>query len=263
MDNSTCDRASPHCVCGSPGCHFYDHFTPSPMGVTISNHELICISVIVGGNTSKCSLGMTPFGSLSPKHCGPKRVPGGISVPSKLLSRSSPLSVHSRCTPCRPAPSLSYLLQLGGRVPQEGFPTDLSELNLLGWATLVQDVVAGLQALPPRLSHDLGLQVVALLQLLEVATRVGFHHHCCNPRPHCKCMGASQPAPLTSWSQIVEQTPGYGLTSFSRGVTNLSTSIGGMPGYLAPPPGLTHPDFSIWSIPPQEASLPKKLPVSP
>ena len=30
--------------------------------------------------------------------------------------------------------------------PQGGFPTNLSELNLLGWATLVQDVVAGLQA---------------------------------------------------------------------------------------------------------------------
>ena len=75
-------------------------------------------------------------------------------------------------------------------------------------------------------------------------------------------MGASQPASPTSWSQIVEQTPGYGLTS-GGGVTNLSTSMGGMPGYVAPPPGLTPPDFSIWSIPPQEASLPKGLPVSP
>ena len=62
MDNFACNQASPHCVRGSPGCHFYDHYTPSPVGVTISNHELICVSVIVGGNTSKCSLGMTPFG---------------------------------------------------------------------------------------------------------------------------------------------------------------------------------------------------------
>ena len=46
---------------------------------------------------------------------------------------------------------------VGRMVPQGGFPTDLSELNLSGWAALVQDVVAGLQALPPRLSHDLGL----------------------------------------------------------------------------------------------------------
>ena len=148
-------------------------------------------------------------------------------------------------------------------VPQGGFLTDLSELNFLGWAALVQDVVAGLQALPPRLSHDLGLQVVALLQLLEVATRVGFCHHCCNLKPRCRCMGASQLAPPMSWSQIVEQTPGYGVTSSSRGVTTPSTSIGGMPGYVAPPPGLTPPDFSIWSMPPLETSLPKGLPVSP
>ena len=148
-------------------------------------------------------------------------------------------------------------------VPQGGFPTDLTELNLLGWAALVQDVAAGLQALAPRLSHDLGLQVVALLQLLEVATGVGFCHHCCNPRPHCKCMGASQLAPPTSWSQIVEQTPGCGLTSFSGRVTHLSTSMGGMPGYVVPPPGLTPPDYSIWSMPPLESSLPEGLPGSP
>ena len=67
--------------------------------------------------------------------------------------------------------------------------------NLSGWADLVQDVVAGLQALPPRLCLDLGTQVVALLQLLEAATGVGFCHHCCHPRPHCTCMGAYQPAP--------------------------------------------------------------------
>ena len=39
--------------------------------------------------------------------------------------------------------------------------------------------------------------------------------------------------------------------------------MGGMPGYVVPPPGLTPPDYSIWSMPPQEASLPKGLPGSP
>ena len=148
-------------------------------------------------------------------------------------------------------------------VPQGGFPTDLTELNLSGWAALVQDMVAGLQALPPRLSHNLGLQVVAMLQLLEVATRVGFCRHCYNPRSCCRCMGASQLAPPVPWSQIVEQTPGYGVTSSSGGVTTPSTSMGGMSGYVAPPSGLTPPDFSIWSMPPLEASLSKGLPVSP
>ena len=133
-DNSTCNRTSPHCVCGSPGGHFYDHFTPSPMGVTISNNELICISVIAGGNMSKCSLGMSPFGSLSPEHYRPKRVLGGISVPSKLLSRSSPLWVHSRSTPCGPAPSLSYLLPLGGWFLRE--VSQLTSLSSICWVGL-------------------------------------------------------------------------------------------------------------------------------
>ena len=152
---------------------------------------------------------------------------------------------------------------IGRMVPQGGFPTDLTELNLSGWADLVQDTAVGLQALPPRLSLDLGSQVIALLQLLEAATGVGFCHHCCHPRPCCTCTGASKPAPPTSWSQIVQQAPGYGVTSSSRGVTDPSTSMGGMPGYVAPPPGLTPPDFSIWSIPPQEAPLPPELPASP
>ena len=152
---------------------------------------------------------------------------------------------------------------IGRMVPQGGFPTDLTELNLLGWADLVQDMVAGLQVLPPRLCLDLGTQVVALLQLLEAATGVGFCHHCCHPRPRCTCTGASQLAPPMSWSQIVQQTQGYGVTSTSGGVTDPSTPMGGMPGYVAPPPGLTPPDFSIWSIPPLEVPLPPGLPVSP
>ena len=151
---------------------------------------------------------------------------------------------------------------IGRMVPQGGFPTDLSELNLLGWADLVQDVVAGLQVLPPRLCLDLGTQAIALFQLLEAATGVGFCHHCCHPRPHCMCMGASQLAPPRLWSQIVQQAQGYGVTS-SGGVTDPSTPMGGMPGYVVPPPGLTPPDFSIWSIPPQEVPLPQGLPVSP
>ena len=124
-------------------------------------------------------------------------------------------------------------------------------------------MVAGLQALPPDLSSRLGLGVVNLLQLLEVATGVGFCHFCCNLDPYCGCVGAYQLAPPMLWSQIAEQTPGYGVTSSSRGVTTLCTSMGGMSGYAAPPPGLTPPDFSIWSMPPLEASLPKGLPVSP
>ena len=146
--------------------------------------------------------------------------------------------------------------------PQGGFPTDLSELNLSGWATLVQDVAAGLQALPPNLGCDMGLPAVALLQLLEASTGVGYCRYCCMPGSQCMCMGASQPVPPASWSQVVEQTPGYGMAASSGGMTTPSTSIAGMPGYVVPPLGITPPDFSSWSLPPPEAPLPQGLPAA-
>ena len=40
------------------------------------------------------------------------------------------------------------------------------------------------------------------------------------------------------------------MTSTSGVVTDPSTPMGGMSGYVVPPPGLTPPDFSIWSVPP-------------
>ena len=114
--------------------------------------------------------------------------------------------------------------------PPGGFPMDLSELNLLGWAALVQDVVAGLQAVPPNLAHDVGLPAMVLLQLLEATTGVGFCHFCCHLGSWCKCMGAYQQAPPKTWYQIVEQTPGYGVTASSGGMTTPSTTAAGMPG---------------------------------
>ena len=75
-------------------------------------------------------------------------------------------------------------------------------------------------------------------------------------------MGASQLAPPESWSQIVEQTPGYGVTASTGGMTTPSTTVAGMPGYVVPPPGLTPPDFSSWSLPPPEAPLSRGLPTA-
>ena len=111
-------------------------------------------------------------------------------------------------------------------------------------------MVAGLQALPPRLSHGLGPQMVALLQLLEAATGVGFCHHCYNPESHCRCVGVPQSTPPMLWSQFMEQTLGYGVIPSSSGVTAPSTSQGGMSGYMPPPPGI-----SIWNMPPLEDAI--------
>ena len=150
------------------------------------------------------------------------------------------------------------------RIPmQGGFPTDLSELNLSGWATLVQDIVAGLQALPPNLGHDMVLPAVALLQLLETLTGLGFCHYCCHLGSRCTCMGTYQQAPPQLWSQIVEQTPGYGVTASSGGMTTPSTTVSGMSRYVAPPLGLTPPDFSSWRLPPPKAPPSGGLPAAP
>ena len=175
-------------------------------------------------------------------------------LPSLSLQQTNTLWVCSLLV--KPPP-------IGRMVPQGGFPSDLTELNLSGWADLVQDVAAGLQVLPPRLCLNLGTPDIALLQLLETATGVGFCHHCCHPRSCCMCTGASQSAPSMSWSQIVQQTQGYGVTSTSGVVTHLSTPMGGMPGYMVLPPGLTPPDFSSWSIPPPEVPPPLGIPASP
>ena len=123
-------------------------------------------------------------------------------------------------------------------------------------------MAAGLQVLPPNLGRDMGLPAVALLQVLEVSTGVGFCHYCCSPGSRCKCGGASQPVPPVSWSQIVQQTPGYGVIASSGGMATPSTSVAGMAGYVVPPPGLPLPDFSSWSLPPPEAPLPQELPAA-
>ena len=64
-------------------------------------------------------------------------------------------------------------------------------------------------------------------------------------------MGVPQSSPPTLWSQFMEQTQGYGVTPSSSGVTTLSTSGGGMSGYMPPPQG-----FSIWNMPPLEDTIP-------
>ena len=180
---------------------------------------------------------------------GARRYISAFRAPLQELSTLSPAQIHTLR-----ACSLLVIPPPPEKVPpQGGFPMDLSELNLSSWATLVQEVVAGLQALPPNLGHDMSLPAVALLQLLETLTGVGFCRYCYHLGSRCICMGSYQPTPPQSWSQIVEQTPGYGVTASSGGMTTPSTTVAGMSGYVAPPPGLPLPDFSSWRLPPPEA----------
>ena len=122
---------------------------------------------------------------------GARRYISAFQAPLQELSTLSLVQIHTLR-----ACSLLVIPPPPERVPlQGGFPTDLSELNLSSWAALVQDVAAGLQALPPNLGHDMGLPAVALLQLLETSTGLGFCHYCCHLGSQCTCMGTYQPTP--------------------------------------------------------------------
>ena len=106
--------------------------------------------------------------------------------------------------------------------------------------------------------------MVNLLQLLEAVTGVGFCHRCCKPEPHCRCVGVPQLAPPTSWSQILEQTPGYGTTSSTSGVATPSTSSRGMSGLVPAPPGASIWDPFPWKspiLPPPGISPPYRPPI--
>ena len=180
---------------------------------------------------------------------GVRRYISAFRAPLQELSAMSPAQTHTLR-----ACSFLVIPPPPDRIPmQGGFPMDLSELNLSGWAALVQDVVVGLQALPPNLSHGIVLPAVALLQLLETSTGLGFCHYCCHVGSRCTCMGANQLTPPQSWSQIVGQTPGYGVTASSGGMTTPSTTAVGMSGYVTLPLGLPPIDFSSWRLPPPEA----------
>ena len=91
-----------------------------------------------------------------------------------------------------------------------------------------------------------------------MVTQVKFCHLCYYPETNCRCPGVPPLAPPTSWSQIMERTPVYGVTASSSGVTTPSNSLGGMSRFVPPPPGI-----SIWDMSPWKASIPQQLVTTP
>ena len=140
--------------------------------------------------------------------------------------------------------------------PPGGFPKDLSDLNLLSWAGLVQDIASGLLVPPSNLGSEVSLPAVALLELLKKTTGWVYCHFCYHLGSRCTCMGAYPP----SWSQVVGESPGCGATASSGGMTAPSTPAAGMSGYLPSPPGLPPIDFSKWRLLPPEAPASRGAP---
>ena len=140
---------------------------------------------------------------------------------------------------------------------------DLSDLNLSGWAGLVQDVTSNLLTPPPNLGSDVSLPAVALLKLLKKTTGWGYCHFCYHLGSRCICMGAYFPVPPPSWSQVVGELPGCGVTASSGGMTAPSTTAAGMSRYVPPPPGLPPIDFSKWRLLPPVAPASRGLPTAP
>ena len=137
---------------------------------------------------------------------GARRYICAFRAPLQELSTMSPAQIHTLR-----ACSLLVIPPPEERVPPPGgFPTDLSDLNLSGWAALVQDVVSSLLALPPNLGSDMSLPAVGLLQLLEKTTGWGFCCYCCHLGSRCICMGAYEQAP----PPVVE--PGSGPVTWVR-----------------------------------------------
>ena len=146
--------------------------------------------------------------------------------------------------------------------PPGGFPRDLSGMNLTSWAGLIQDVAQGMKVVPPNLSMEVCLDSMVLLQLLEATTGIGYCRICCQPSPQCHCLGAYQPAPTETWSQMMARIPGQGVAASIGGPTTPGTATTEVQeqGVPSPPPSLHPPDFTNWSLPLPEAPLTGGLP---
>ena len=157
--------------------------------------------------------------------------------------------------------SLVVILPSEERMPPPGgFPKDLSRMNLT--SCLIQDVAQGMKVIPPNMSVEVCLDSTVLLQLMEATTGIGYCRICCQPSPQCRCLGAYQPAPTETWSQMMARIPGQGVAASTGGPTTPGTATAEVQeqGAPSPPPGLPPPDFTNWSLPLPEAPLTGGLP---
>ena len=107
---------------------------------------------------------------------------------------------------------------------REGFPRDLSRMNLTSWAGLIQDVAQGMKVVPLTLAMEVCLDSMVLLQLLEATAGMGYCRICCQPSPWCHCPGEYQQAPTETWSQMMARMPGQRVAASIEGPTTPGTA---------------------------------------
>ena len=97
-----------------------------------------------------------------------------------------------------------------------GVPEDLSRDNLSTWADTVQDVVAGMIVPQPGSDQIIFPQVVEILTLLELVSRVAFCRQCYLPGSACRCLESSSTTSTAS-TTVADPTFGTNLVPAGRG----------------------------------------------
>ena len=136
----------------------------------------------------------------------------------------------------------------GQEVLPGGVPEDLSQDNLSAWLETVQDVAAGMIAPRPEMSLTIFPQVVEVLTILELVSRVTFCRQCYLPRSTCRYLGGSFTASTASttgpsWSEIADPTFGPNSASAreSAGSAPPYGSLATAGGSIWDPPSVDYP----------------------
>ena len=142
----------------------------------------------------------------------------------------------------------------GSRPLARSFTIDLLDMNLLQWASQVQEV-ASYMRLPPEAALSCPqADIVGVLDWLEVLTRVRYCRHCFGVVQRCQCSAVPREAPGPTAPLWMPPTASYAaMASFTE--TTASTSATGVtpPSHLPPRAPTTEPMDTL--LPPTMENL--------
>ena len=143
------------------------------------------------------------FPRVLERRTGARRYVGAFRAPFQDL-RLTPSQEHALrvCLLAIPPPPP------GQEALPGGVPEDLSQDNLSTWADTVQDVAAGMIVPQPGTDQIIFPQVVEVLTLLELVSRVTFCRQCYLLGSACRCLESCSTASTASttgplWSEPV------------------------------------------------------------